>query len=94
MVREAANVDIESYIDQELAMDPRLKKWDEVTQENIKTVLMKGSQGMCAQLYDIWSIERLGLITLFRFRWVALQLFELKRCSSPYQEVFTLPHTF
>ena len=65
MVREAANVDIESYIDQELAMDPRLKKWDEATQENIKTVLMKGSQGMCAQLYDIWSIEILGLITLF-----------------------------
>ena len=44
------NVDIESYIDQELVMDPRLNKWDEATQENIKSVLMKGSQGMCATL--------------------------------------------
>ena len=53
MVNEAANVDIESYIDQELAMDPRLNKWDKATQENMKTVLMKGSQGMCVTLQHL-----------------------------------------
>ena len=53
VVREAANVDIESYIDQELAMDLRLNKWDEATQENIRTVLMKGSQGMCVTLQHL-----------------------------------------
>ena len=59
VVREAENVDIESYIDQELAMDPRLNKWDEATQENIKTVLMKGSQGMCMTLQHLehWNIR-------------------------------------
>ena len=59
VVREAANVDIERYIDQELATDPKLNRWDKTAQENIKTALMKGAEGMYASLSRLspWEIR-------------------------------------
>ena len=82
VVRDAANVDIERYIDQQLATDRRLNRWDKTVQESIKTALMEGvAKGMYASLLRLSPWEIFELDYNFRFRWVALQLLEFRRCS-------------
>ena len=46
IVRDAENVDIEKYIDQELQTDHKLNRWEKVIQEDIKMALITGAQGM------------------------------------------------
>jgi hypothetical protein len=72
--------DIVSYLDWMLRADQERKAWDHDTRNKIKASLLQGAQGMCVVF--ICRLLYLWLIWFCRFRWVALQLDELRRCRS------------
>jgi hypothetical protein len=79
-VEESENHDLETYLDYQLHNDSDLQKWNSDTQEQIKLTLTKQADGM--YVYYQHLIDRLITQCNFRFRWVALQLNELKECRT------------
>ena len=79
----SVDLDIEAYLDQMLRDDQNQMEWswDEEICAQVKTSLSQGAQGMYGLVYPFRS----WLIPSSRFRWVALQLDELRRCRSRYQ---------
>jgi hypothetical protein len=79
----SVDLDIETYLDQMLRDDQNQMEWnwDEEISAQVKTSLSQGAQGMYGLVYPFRS----RLIPPSRFRWVALQLDELRRCRSGYQ---------
>ena len=80
MVVESENHDLVSYLDYQLQNDSDLQKWDSETQEQIKLSLMKQADGM--YVYYQHLNDRIITKCNFRFRWVALQLNNLKECQT------------
>ena len=80
LVKESENHDLVAYVDYQLQHDSDLKKWNSDTQEQIKLTLMKQADGM--YVYYQHLSERIATKFNFRFRWVALQLNELKECRT------------
>ena len=80
LVEESENHDLVAYLDYQLQNDSVFKKWKPDTQEEIKLTLIKQADGM----YVYYQHLRNRIITKwnFRFRWVALQLNELKECRT------------
>ena len=80
LVKEAKNHDLVAYLDCQLQNDSGLQKWDSDIQVKIKLTLMEQADGM----YVYYQYLNDGIITNcnFRFRWVALQLNELKKCQN------------
>ena len=80
LVRESENHDLVVYLDYQLQNDSDLRKWNADTQEQIKLTLIKQADGMyvCCQHLNDRMITKCN----FRFRWVALQLNELKECQT------------
>ena len=80
LVEDSENHDLVTYLDYKLQNDSDFKKWNPDTQEEIKLTLMKQADGM----YVYYQHLRNRMITKwnFRFRWVALQLNELKECRT------------
>ena len=78
LVEESENHDLVAYVDYQLQNDSNLQKWNSDIQEHIKLILMKQADGM----YGYYQHLKDRMITKcnFRFRWVALQLNELKEC--------------
>ena len=80
LAEESENHDLISYLDYQLENDSDLQKWNSETQEQIKWILKEKADGMyvhCQHL-DVKIITECN----FRFRWVALQLNELKECRT------------
>ena len=80
LVEESENHDLVTYLDYQLQNDCDLKKWDSDTQKQIKSTLMKQADGMYVHCQDLQ--EKIITKCNFRFRWVALQLNELKECRT------------
>ena len=80
LVEESENHDLVTYLDYQLQNDSDLQKWNSDTQEQIKLTLMEQADGMCVYYQHLNDT----MITKcnFRFRWVALQLNELKECRT------------
>jgi hypothetical protein len=80
LVKESENHDLAAYLDYQLESDSDLQKWNCDTQEHIKLTLMKKADGM--YVYYLHLNDRMITKCNFRFRWVALQLNELKGCRT------------
>jgi hypothetical protein len=80
LVEESENHDLVAYLDYQLQNDSDLQKWNSDTQEQIKLTLMKQADGM--YVYYQHLNDRMITKCNFRFRWVALQLNELKECRT------------
>ena len=80
LVEESENYDLVAYVDHQLENDSDLQKWNSDTQEQIKLTLMKQADGM--YVYYQHVNDRIITKCNFRFRWVALQLNELKECRT------------
>ena len=80
LVEESGNHDLVAYLDYQLQNDSDLQKWKSDTQEQIKLTLVKQAGGM----YVSYQHLNDSIITKCnnRFRWVALQLNELKKCRT------------
>ena len=80
LVKESGDRDLDLYLDNQLENDSDLQKWNFETQKQIKLALKKKADGMyvcCQDLNDKIITEY-----NFRFRWVALQLNEIKECRT------------
>jgi hypothetical protein len=80
LVEESENHDLVAYLDYQLQNDNDLQKWNAATQEQIKLTLMEQADGM--YVYYQHLNDRMSTKCNFRFRWVALQLNELKECRT------------
>ena len=80
LIEESENHDLVAYLDYQLQNDSDLQKWNSDTQAQIKLTLEKQANGMYVY-YQHWS-DRMITKCNFRFRWVALQLNELKKCRT------------
>ena len=80
LVEESENHDLVAYLDYQLQNDSDLQKWNSDSQEQIKLTLMKQANGM--YVYYQHLNNRVITKCFFRFRWVALQLNELKGCRT------------
>ena len=80
LVEESENHDLVAYLDYQLQNDSDLQKWNSNTQEQIKLTLMEQADGMYVY-YQHLSYSMI-IKCNFRFRWVALQLNELKQCRT------------
>ena len=80
LVKESKNHDLVAYLDYQLWNDSNLRKWDSNTQDQIKFRLMKQADGM--YVYYQYLNDRMITNCILRFRWVALQLNELKKCRN------------
>ena len=80
LVKESENHDLVAYLDYQLQNDSDLQKWKSDTQEHIKLTLMEQADGM--YVYYQCLNDRIITNYNFRFRWVALQLNELKKCRT------------
>ena len=80
LVEESENHDLQAYLDYQLQNDSDLKKWNSGIQDQIKLTLMKQADGMYVYYQHLNS--RMITKCNFRFRWVALQLNELKECRT------------
>jgi hypothetical protein len=80
LVEESENYDLVAFLDCQLQNDSDLQKWNSDTQEQIKSTLMRQADGM--YVYYQHLNERMITNCNFRFRWVALQLNELKKCRT------------
>ena len=80
LVEESENHDLMVYLDYQLENDSGLQKWNSETQEKIKLTLKEKADGMYVYCWHL----NVKIITEcnFRFRWVALQLNELKECQT------------
>ena len=80
LVKESENHDLVAYLDYQLQTDSDLQKWKQVTQDQIKFTLMEQADGM--YVYYQHLNDRIIINCILRFRWVALQLNELKKCRT------------
>ena len=80
LVEESENHDLVAYLDYQRQNDSALQKWDSETQEHIKLTLIEQADGM--YVYYQHLNDRIITYCNFRFRWVALQLNELKKCRT------------
>ena len=80
LVNESKNHDLVAYLDYQLWNDSNLQKWDSNTQDQIKFTLMEQADGM--YVYYQHFNDRIITNCILRFRWVALQLNELKKCRT------------
>ena len=80
LVEEFENQDLVAYLDYQLQHDSDLQKWKSDTQELIKMTLMKQADGMYVHYQHLNN--RMIINCFSRFRWVALQLNELKECHT------------
>ena len=80
LVKESENHDLRAYLDYQLQNDSDLQKWNSKTQKEIKLTLMKQADGM--YVYYQYLNNRMITKCNSRFRWVALQLDELKECRT------------
>jgi hypothetical protein len=80
LAEESENHDLRAYLDYQLKNDFDLQKWNSDTQEQIKLTLMKQADGM--YVYYQHLNDRMITKCNFRFRWVSLQLNELKECRT------------
>jgi len=80
LVKESGNHDLIAYLNYQLQNDSDLQKWNSDIQEQIKLTLMKQADGM--YVYYQHLNDRIMTKYDFRFRWVALQLNELKECRT------------
>jgi hypothetical protein len=80
LVKESENHDLVAYLDYQLHNDSDLQKWNSDTKEEIKLKLMEQADGM--YVYYQHLNDRMINEYNFRFRWVALQLNELKECRT------------
>jgi hypothetical protein len=80
LVEESENHDLVAYLDYQLENDSDLVKWNFETREQIKLTLMEQADGMYVD-YQLLNVKRFTKCNL-RFRWVALQLNELKECRT------------
>ena len=71
--------DIISYV-QSAVRDYRLRRWGPTAQEHVKEKLINGANGMYVYIY--YSIVYEANQLLCRFRWVACQIEELKKCPN------------
>ena len=78
LVGESENHDLVAYLDYQLQNDSDLQKWNSDTQDQIKLTLMEQADGM--YVYYQHLNDRIITYHNFRFRWVALQLNEIKKC--------------
>ena len=81
-VGETNTKDIVEYLN--LQMESKFTKYDENTQAKIKLELEKHAEGSYVYLVLLFFFSILADV-LMRFRWVALQLAELEKCSSQYE---------
>ena len=81
-VGEANTKDIVEYL--KLHMELKFAKYDENTQENIKSKLKECAEGSYVYLF-LTSVQFWLIFFLMSFRWVVLQLDELKKCSSRHE---------
>jgi hypothetical protein len=81
LVEESEGCDIVAYLNHQLDKDSDLQEWDLETQKEIKSTLMKQADGMYVFCYYLKDKIK-GAKFSFRFRWVALQITELKQCAS------------
>jgi len=79
-IKESENHDLVAYLDYQLQNDSDLQKWNSETQEQIKLKLMEQADEM--YVYYQHLNDRMIIKHKFRFRWVALQLNELKMCQT------------
>ena len=79
MAEESENHDLIAYLDYQL-QNSDLQKWNSDTQEQIKLTLIKQADGMYVSYQHL--DDRMVTKCNFRFRWVALQLNELKKCRT------------
>ena len=80
LAKESENNDLKSYLDYHLQNDSNLQKWNSDTQKQIKLALMEQADGM--YVYYQQLNDRMVTKFNFRFRWVALQITELKKCRT------------
>ena len=80
LAKESKNHDLVAYLNYQLQNDSDLQKWNSDTQDHIKFTLMKQADGM--YVYYQYLNDRLIANCNFRFRWVALQLNEFKKCRN------------
>ena len=80
LVKESENHDLAAYLAYQLQNDCDLQKWNPDTQKQIKSKLMEQADGM--YVYYQHLNDRMIIKQNFRFRWVALQLNELKKCRT------------
>ena len=80
LVKASENHDLVAYLDYQLQNDSDLQKWNSETQDQIKLKLMEQADGM--YVYYQHLNDRMISKHNFRFRWVALQLNELKKCRT------------
>ena len=80
LIEESENHDLVTYLDYQLQNDSGLQKWNSDTQEQIKVTLMEQADGM----YVYYQHLNVRMIAKYncRFRWVALQITELKKCRT------------
>ena len=80
LVKESQNHDLVAYLDYQLQNDSDLQKWNPNTQDHIKFTLTEQADGM--YVYYQYLNDKIIANCNFRFRWVALQLNELKKCRT------------
>ena len=80
LVKASENHDLVAYLDYQLQHDSNLQKWNPDTQGQIKLTLLEQADGMC--VYYQYLNDRINTNCNFRFRWVALQLNEIKKCRT------------
>ena len=80
LFEESGNQELIAYLDYQLQNDSDFQKWNSDTQEQIKLTLMGTADGMYVYHQDL--DDRIITKCGFRFRWVALQLNELKKCRT------------
>ena len=80
LVKESENHDLVAYLDYQLKNDSDLQKWNSETQDQIQLKLTEQADGM--YVYYQHLNDRMIIKHNFRFRWVALQLNELKKCRT------------
>ena len=78
LLKEFENHDLVAYLDYQLQNDSELRKWNSETREQIKSKLMEQADGMYVSFQHL--NESMIIKHKCRFRWVALQLNELKKC--------------
>ena len=82
LAKESKNHDLVAYLNYQLQNDSDLQKWNSDTQDHIKFTLIKQADGMYVYYISIFINDRLIADCNFRFRWVALQLNEFKKCRN------------
>jgi len=80
LVKESESHDLVAYLDYQLQNNSVLQKWNSDTQKQIKLKLMEQADGMYVSYQHL--NDRIIIKHNFRFRWVALQLNELKKCRT------------